>query len=294
MEHHSVIENSLNDKIVTISCKANTDLFFYQVDGNGNVSLFQQTRNYLERWRIIYDSNKAAYKIKSMNIHNTNLVLTWNAPTHNISAQQDSNADNQYWLLLKDIGNNSFIIASYKNPNLVLYADTVARNLKLSTLNNSNYIKFIIEDYIISDLNNFTCKISPILASNKVVQQVAMTDLNVNLYTWNNDRNQKWTIRYNEEKAAYQFFNEILSNGVLTWIFSNGNTVRVYSNDQNNDAQYWLINPVPDTYETYTITNLRDKTKALDLYNSQTANGTDIQVFNYHGDNNQKWYIRNP
>ncbi|CBZ02673.1 hemagglutinin [Clostridium botulinum] len=294
MEHHSVIQNSLNDKIVTISCKANTDLFFYQVDGNGNVSLFQQTRNYLERWRIIYDSNKAAYKIKSMNIHNTNLVLTWNAPTHNISAQQDSNADNQYWLLLKDIGNNSFIIASYKNPNLVLYADTVARNLKLSTLNNSNYIKFIIEDYIISDLNNFTCKISPILASNKVVQQVAMTDLNVNLYTWNNDRNQKWTIRYNEEKAAYQFFNEILSNGVLTWIFSNGNTVRVYSNDQNNDAQYWLINPVPDTYETYTITNLRDKTKALDLYNSQTANGTDIQVFNYHGDDNQKWYIRNP
>ncbi|MCJ8171297.1 RICIN domain-containing protein [Clostridium botulinum] len=294
MEHHSVIQNSLNDKIVTISCKANTDLFFYQVDGNGNVSLFQQTRNYLERWRIIYDSNKAAYKIKSMNIHNTNLVLTWNAPTHNISAQQDSNADNQYWLLLKDIGNNSFIIASYKNPNLVLYADTVARNLQLSTLNNSNYIKFIIEDYIISDLNNFTCKISPILASNKVVQQVAMTDLNVNLYTWNNDRNQKWTIRYNEEKAAYQFFNEILSNGVLTWIFSNGNTVRVYSNDQNNDAQYWLINPVPDTYETYTITNLRDKTKALDLYNSQTANGTDIQVFNYHGDDNQKWYIRNP
>ncbi|KIS21660.1 RICIN domain-containing protein [Clostridium botulinum] len=292
MEHHSVIQNSLNDKIVTISCKADTDLFFYQTIGK--VSLFQQTRNYFERWRLIYDSNKAAYKIKSMDIHDTNLVLTWNAPTHNISAQQDLNADNQYWLLLKDIGNNSFIIASYKNPNLVLYADTVARNLKLSTLNNSNYIKFIIEDYIISDLNNFTCKISPILASNKVVQQVAMTDLNVNLYTWNNDRNQKWTIRYNEEKAAYQFFNKILSNGVLTWIFSNGNTVRVYSNDQNNDAQYWLINPVPDTYETYTITNLRDKTKALDLYNSQTANGTDIQVFNYHGDDNQKWYIRNP
>ncbi|APC80707.1 RICIN domain-containing protein [Clostridium botulinum] len=293
MEHYSVIQNSLNDKIVTISCKADTNLFFYQVAGN--VSLFQQTRNYLERWRLIYDSNKAAYKIKSMDIHNTNLVLTWNAPTHNISTQQDSNADNQYWLLLKDIGNNSFIIASYKNPNLVLYADTVARNLKLSTLNNSNYIKFIIEDYIISDLNNFTCKISPILDRNKVVQQVDMTNLNVNLYTWDYGRNQKWTIRYNEEKAAYQFFNTILSNGVLTWIFSNGNTVRVSSsNDQNNDAQYWLINPVSDTDETYTITNLRDTTKALDLYNSQTANGTAIQVFNYHGDDNQKWNIRNP
>ncbi|MDI6919127.1 RICIN domain-containing protein [Clostridium botulinum] len=229
-----------------------------------------------------------------MNIHNTNLVLTWNSPTHNISTQQDSNADNQYWLLLKDIGNNSFIIASYKNPNLVLYADTVAHNLKLSTLNNSNYIKFIIEDYIISDLNNFTCKISPILASNKVVQQVAMTDLNVNLYTWNYGRNQKWTIRYNEEKAAYQFFNEILSNGVLTWIFSNGNTVRVSSNDQNNDAQYWLINPVPDNYRRYTIANLRDKTKVLDLYGGQTADGTAIQVFNSNGGNNQIWNISNP
>ncbi|APF25209.1 MULTISPECIES: RICIN domain-containing protein [Clostridium] len=294
MEHYSVIQNSLNDKIVTISCKADTNLFFYQAAGTDNVILFQQIRDYLERWRLIYDSNKAAYKIKSMNIHNTNLVLTWNSPTHNISTQQDSNADNQYWLLLKDIGNNSFIIASYKNPNLVLYADTVAHNLKLSTLNNSNYIKFIIEDYIISDLNNFTCKISPILASNKVVQQVAMTDLNVNLYTWNYGRNQKWTIRYNEEKAAYQFFNEILSNGVLTWIFSNGNTVRVSSNDQNNDAQYWLINPVPDNYRRYTIANLRDKTKVLDLYGGQTADGTAIQVFNSNGGNNQIWNISNP
>ncbi len=31
MEHHSIIQNSLNDKIVTISCKADTNLFFYQV-----------------------------------------------------------------------------------------------------------------------------------------------------------------------------------------------------------------------------------------------------------------------
>ncbi|APU87215.1 RICIN domain-containing protein [Clostridium botulinum] len=77
--------------------------------------------------------------------------------------------------------------------------------------------------------------------------------------------------------------------------FSNGNTVRVSSsNDQNNDAQYWLINPVSDTDETYTITNLRDTTKALDLYNSQTANGTAIQVFNSNGGDNQKWNIRNP
>ncbi|RHW65909.1 hemagglutinin [Clostridium botulinum] len=294
MEHYSTIQNSLNDKIVTISCKANTDLFFYQVPGNGNVSLFQQTRNYLERWRIIYDSNKAAYKIKSMDIYNTNLVLTWNAPTHNISAQQDSNADNQYWLLLKDIGNNSFIIASYKNPNLVLYADTVARNLKLSTLNNSSYIKFIIEDYVISDFKNFTCRISPILAGGKVVQQVSMTNLAVNLYIWNNDLNQKWTIIYNEEKAAYQFFNKILSNGVLTWIFSDGNTVRVSSSAQNNDSQYWLINPVSDDYDRYTITNLRDKTKVLDLYGGQTADGTTIQVFNSNGGNNQIWTMSNP
>ncbi|MGN2371486.1 RICIN domain-containing protein [Clostridium cagae] len=292
MEHYSVIQNSLNDEIVTISCKADTNLFFYQTVGN--VSLFQQTRNHLERWRLIYDANKAAYKIKSMDINNTNLVLTWNAPTHNISAQQDSNVDNQYWLLLKDIGSNSFIIASYKNPNLVLYADTVAHNLKLSTLNNSSYIKFIIEDYIISDFNNFTCKISPILDLSKVVQQVAMTDLSVNLYTWDYGRNQKWTIRYNKEKSAYQFFNTILSNGVLTWISSNGNTVRVSSSAQNNDAQYWLIKPVSNAYETYTITNLHDTTKVLDLYNSQTANGTTIQVFNYHGDDNQKWSIRNP
>ncbi len=140
-----------------------------------------------------------------MDIHNTNLVLTWNAPTHNISTQQDSNADNQYWLLLKDIGNNSFIIASYKNPNLVLYADTVARNLKLSTLNNSNYIKFIIEDYIISDLNNFTCKISPILDRNKVVQQVATTNLNVNLYTWDYGRNQNGQLDIMKKKQHTSF-----------------------------------------------------------------------------------------
>ncbi len=76
--------------------------------------------------------------------------------------------------------------------------------------------------------------------------------------------------------------------------FSNGNTVRVSSNDQNNDAQYWLINPVPDNYRRYTIANLRDKTKVLDLYGGQTADGTAIQVFNSNGGNNQIWNISNP
>ncbi|APU87212.1 hemagglutinin component of the neurotoxin complex domain protein (plasmid) [Clostridium botulinum] len=31
MEHYSVIQNSLNDKIVTISCKADTNLFFIKL-----------------------------------------------------------------------------------------------------------------------------------------------------------------------------------------------------------------------------------------------------------------------
>ncbi len=42
MEHYSVIQNSLNDKIVTISCKADTNLFFIKLPVPITLSYFNK------------------------------------------------------------------------------------------------------------------------------------------------------------------------------------------------------------------------------------------------------------
>ncbi|ARC83162.1 main hemagglutinin component [Clostridium argentinense CDC 2741] len=248
------------------------------------VKLWNKNRGTNQKWKLIYNSNKRAYKIQVMD--GTNLFLTWDAPLPSVSVKSNTNNDDQYWSLLQDYTTSDTIIRSYKNPNLVLqYNINNALEVSTQTNNNNQFFKFL--NCIYNDFNNKTCRISTVLDNTKFLSKV-LDGPNVVIWTWFDSSRQKWKFVYNEKRGAYKLFNSE-NNWFLTAPPSTNPNVVVY-NGGDYDDQYWIINYSDNNVNQYTFTNLSAKGKILGVYNNQTSNNTNVQVF-ANGGSNQKWTI---
>nr|BAD35166.1 Cry protein [Bacillus thuringiensis] len=109
---------------------------------------------------------------------------------------------------------------------------------------------------------------------------------NVHLWQNNNTNNQKWRFVYNSSQGAYQIRNLADENLVLT---REGANVKVVSYQNNNTAQYWIIEDAGNEY-VY-LKSKADPSRVLDVTGSSTQNGTNIQVWSNYGTLNQKFKL---
>ncbi|WP_048349168.1 RICIN domain-containing protein [Clostridium botulinum] len=273
-----------NNEVFFISPSNNTNKVLDKISQN-EVKLWNKLSGANQKWRLIYDTNKQAYKIKVMD--NTSLILTWDAPLSSVSVKTDTNTNNQYWYLLQDYISRNVIIRSYMNPNLVLQYNT-DDTLIISTQTSSNNQFFKFFNSIYTDFNNQNCKIATLLNTNKLLSK-QLNNNDVVLWEQFDSNRQKWKILYNESKMAYTL-TCIENNEYLTWFSNTGNNVGTYRTEDNND-QYWFINYLNNDASMYTLSNFSDSNKFLDVLDSGTSNGTNVQVWNRNGNNAQKWII---
>ncbi|MCD3301319.1 RICIN domain-containing protein, partial [Clostridium botulinum D/C] len=132
MKDKNVNRGGINMSQTNANDLRNNEVFFISPSNSTNkvldkisqseVKLWSKNLGSNQKWRLIYDTNKQAYKIKVMD--NTSLILTWDAPLSSVSVKTDTNTNNQYWYLLQDYISRNVILRNYMNPNLVLQYNT--------------------------------------------------------------------------------------------------------------------------------------------------------------------------
>lgn len=100
-------------------------------------------------------------------------------------------------------------------------------------------------------------------------------------------------------KGAYKFLNAAAPGKYLAWEDSwKKDKTNVVVWDGDYDDQYWILRKNMAGY--YELVNFQNQViwnrnianyKVLDRNNNQTASGTNVGVYKYHGGLNQQWEI---
>ncbi|QWH75487.1 phosphatidylinositol-specific phospholipase C domain-containing protein (plasmid) [Bacillus mycoides] len=120
-----------------------------------------------------------------------------------------------------------------------------------------------------------TYKIVTALNNSSVVD---LNTINNNVALWSNHggRHQVWDFRYDQQRDAYMLRNESNLNLVLAADPARTNNVFVYPINSNYGGQFWILEP---NQGGYIFRNYRNRNLVLDVYRAQTANGTNITLF---------------
>ncbi|MGE6618782.1 RICIN domain-containing protein [Bacillus mycoides] len=128
-------------------------------------------------------------------------------------------------------------------------------------------------------------KIVTTLNNSSVVQSTGLSNNNVFLGSYNQWNAQKWNFEYNQSKQAYIIRNGYNSNLVLAWN-DEGGSRNVFATPfvQAYDEHYWIASPFP-SQNGYVLANKKNPNLVLNVYNSDTSQGTNISVHPRHDSN---------
>ncbi|MED1305302.1 NPP1 family protein [Bacillus pacificus] len=110
-----------NNGVYRLVSKLNNSSVIDLNQSTNNVALWSNNNGNNQKWKLVYDSNKSAYQIKS--IANENLVLTWDYNSSinkdNVIATSNSYGNGQYWIP-EPTSDGYFYLKSMANPAGVL------------------------------------------------------------------------------------------------------------------------------------------------------------------------------
>ncbi|MGE6553347.1 phosphatidylinositol-specific phospholipase C domain-containing protein [Bacillus mycoides] len=131
-----------------------------------------------------------------------------------------------------------------------------------------------------------TYKIVTTLNNRSLVDLSQNSRDNHNVHLWEdvNQRNAHWDFSFNQQRNAYVIRNSLNSNRVL----SGPQNVFGYPLGPYND-QFWIVEP---NQNGYIFRNFRNQNLVLDVSNSNTANGTNIQVQTFNGSAAQRFRLQ--
>ncbi|MCR8980777.1 binary toxin-like calcium binding domain-containing protein [Brevibacillus laterosporus] len=133
-----------------------------------------------------------------------------------------------------------------------------------------------------------TYQIKTALKNNSLVDW-NRSDNNITLYEKHNGSNQKWKLEYNDTHQAYVIRNLEDNNKIMAWN-AYQNLTNVFATPfEGKEEHFWIPESLGNGF--YKLKNKKDPTKVLDVDGSGTSNGSNIQVSNYKGADNQKWEL---
>ncbi|MDK2802439.1 MAG: hypothetical protein KFW09_03595 [Oscillospiraceae bacterium] len=232
-----------------------------------------------------YIELKNAYQILDIN---TGLALCWPSSSGSfnvIAYTADSNYDDQLWNLERiDLSKNIYTISSRKNTNYVLNIDTNGSNIIVTTKNDTDNQKFILE-YIDKNLEeknyyiNLASNPSKFISSNFDSKIIELDD------RMEEPNNQKFVIKYVASKNAYQILDFNHQDMAVIWHSKLAHNVILYKANINYDDQLWKFEKIRGNI--YTISNLYNPDLVLNI----GVNGKSINVAKRNSSINQEFSL---
>lgn len=287
------IRSSLNSKAVIDASNSATP--------ESNVQLYADNASKFQTWKFVYNENKNAYKI--YNEANDKVALAWDSHKGNNVIVADGDYDDQYWIIFR---------ASYNNDNVQQYilqnygslSDNKVLELANSTDSNGTNVevgiydknKKLTQEWDLTAINDGNYKIWTEVASDKLVDanRPLKNGSNVTVWDIDGDSNQKWKFTYVPKNHAYIVSN--LSDPKLLLVQNDDRNVLVSA--ENNDfsyssGKYWEVKYSFQKPGKVLLINKAFPGLVLDLYGSETPNGSNIGVHNRYVTDvrNQLWAL---
>lgn len=251
------------------------------LDGyNTGVTDFNKSKT-TQKFKMEYNNTNKAYKIRTVDNRfiggSTNVIATagpyldqfWYLENAENGRHRLVNAHNTEKLLNLDANNTNISVAERRN--------NFKQEFKFIKPENKTEVEIIEGEWAIASKLNH--------------EMVLDSEENTNnVLIWPNRYrdHQRWIFEYNPNKKAYVIRNKG-RNTVLTWDSSKGNNVITHNYNSAYADQYWILENVGNG--DYIFKNYYNQNLILDLYGSNTNNGSNIQVHERKNTDNQKFKL---
>ena len=294
-------KQTIEDGTYTISNSSNENLVVDVANGKTvnktNIQLYNSNNTDAQKWNIKY-LNDGYYSITSKLNDNKCLDVS-NAvflSGTNVQLYDCNNTDSQRWII-RDLGNGDYniltkkdalaldltdgIIKSGTNVQIFYNNGTIAQKFKLKKINN-----YPVDDQpnVEQNLNSGIYTITTDLDANKVVEVAngySYNNVNIQLYASNNTNSQKWYITKGDD--GYYTIRSGLNSSLYMSNDSNVSGSNILTSIKETK---WIIDYIGDN-KFYIIS--KDTGLYLNVNNSNTANGTKINLLTKNESNAQKF-----
>jgi Cytolysin, a secreted calcineurin-like phosphatase len=133
-------------------------------------------------------------------------------------------------------------------------------------------------------LNNRITSFASQLNQNMVIDQGG----GVVLYQFHNGNHQKFLLKYNASRDAYQIW-DINSNQILAWNDSGPRNDVFMHRNEDKPEHFWKFDQTVNG--SYFIRNYKNNNKVLEIDGGIATNNTQIRVHNYHGGASQQFIM---
>ena len=272
---------------------------------NTNIQLFNYNESDAQQWIIKKDDNgyyKIASKTNGLFIdlennefkNNTNILLNYDSDINSqkfkftkIDNYGDNNISEGNYIITSALDNNKVIDLAYgsikNSSNIQLYDNNYSKAQEWYFKQDSDGY------YTISTSKNhdYVLDINSAIFSNST---------NIQLYKNNNTKAQKWQLL--EDENGYYIITSYDERYVIDINCANtinGTNIQLYRNNGSN-AQKFAINKVVIGEKTvkdgiYSI-ETQNNDFAIDIYNSNISNSSNIVINKKENKDSQKWYIK--
>lgn len=281
-------KDAIADGIYQIYAKNNKVLEVAEASYNNsaNIHIWDNVKGQQQKFMVKQIGETGYYEITNINSGKL-LEVSWGdiKANANVAQYEKNNTDAQKWII-KSCGDGYYNIICKCN-NLALHvqnnSSTNGTNVKVYFKNGTDSQKFKFQK--IEIITKDTYQIETSLNSNKVLDVAGAGQedgKNVQLYDANNTDAQNFTLEYDSNgeytiKAKH-------SGKVLTVDTKTNNVYQSTNKSQNN--QKWIIEPAGNGYY-YIISKYNQY--CLNVYNSKTANETNINVSKKNNSSAQKF-----
>ncbi|AKF96318.1 binary toxin-like calcium binding domain-containing protein [Brevibacillus laterosporus] len=115
-------------------------------------------------------------------------------------------------------------------------------------------------------------------------------DNNITVWETNDGSNQKWKLEYDDSHQAYVIRSLENNDKIMAWNAYQDSTNVFATPFEGKPEHFWIPEWIDNDF--YILKNKKDPTKVLDVDGSSTSNGSNIQVSDYKGTDNQKWEVK--
>ena len=288
------------------------DVYRGSTEAGANVQLFTYKGGDNQQW-IIKDAGDGYYYIVAKNsglqldiyranaVNEANIQVFTARTTANQKFKFDLVKSEEEYEPVKTVEDGTYVIKSALNENMVLdvacKSTADGANVQLF-----NYTGADNQKWNVKHLGNGYYSITTAMDNNKsldVYRGSTEAGANVQLFTYKGGDNQQWIIK----DAGDGYYYIVAKNSGLQLDIYRANAVneaniQVFT-ARTTANQKFKFEPVKEelpekTVEdgTYVIQSSLNENMVLDVAYKSTANGANVQLFNYTGSNNQKWNVK--
>lgn len=281
-------DTSIKDGIynITLSNGKVIDVNGASFEDGGNIQIWGRGPVQQQKFRITKVHNQNYYNItaihsaKNMQVQGIDVTIGTNVNQGNINMQ-----DNQGWYFINDKDGYYNIVSKYNS--LYLRTENInqdASNIYLGYNDNQNNVKFKLNP--VNIIENDRYEIETKISADRVLDiDRGSYDNGANVQIWEpmNKNQERFTF---QSIASDEVIIKNVNSGKVLTVEENGNVAQYDYTAKNN--QHWQVIERGENYYSF---KSKENGKCLDIDNANTANGTNVKVWEDNGNNAQKFRL---